>query len=97
MRSLFLIFEQVSRSPSRASSKRSGTSRTKQANMTWTSEMMNTCAIRGNVPFENLAAPILDIKCMSSLPVAVVSCGDGGKNGTLEKWKAKERHANGAL
>ena len=31
------------------------------------------------------AAPILDIKCMSSLPVAVVSCGDGGKNGTLKK------------
>ena len=71
----------VRTSPSRALSKRSGGSRGGPA-VSWQANLPSTCVIRGRIPYEDLTAPVLDICCMKSIPVAVVSCGDGGKTGT---------------
>jgi hypothetical protein len=50
--------------------------------MQWTREMSRPGSINGNRPKQCLSSPVLDIKCMSSVPIAVVTCGDGNRDGT---------------
>ena len=51
-----------------------------------------TCTIRGATPVANLSSPVLGITCMSSIPVAVISCGDGGRTGTETVRGAERRN-----
>ena len=74
-----------SQSSSRAGSRGSTSKNSKNSKFstkTWSCDMQSTTTVRGRIPFQQLGSPVLDIKCMQSIPVAVVSCGDGGRNGT---------------
>ena len=68
---------------SRAGSSRGGGSRgsSGQRPEKWMSKMKETTILRSSRPCSDLSAPVLDIRCMATIPVAVVTCGDGGRDG----------------
>ena len=68
---------------SRAGSSRGGGSRgsSGQRPDKWRPKMNETTILRSSRPSSDLSAPVLDIRCMATIPVAVVTCGDGGRDG----------------
>ena len=67
-------------SPSRAS--HAGSSRGESARPApWSAKTEDTTKLLSFRPTTDLSAPVLDVRCMATIPVAVVTCGDGGRDG----------------